>query len=222
MFVGVSKGAQTLGYSASGAVALFVLTVALWRLAQLLGYTFEAGSPIPKIAVEGESTNKKGRKKKSVLRSKASMLMFGCVLPLLGIGMHVLTEIFAFFCGRKIQRAVGQIGREFHELYADEVVRQTSRVDDSSAEKRGRQEFGDEEEEATDVVTNEIEGSGERRESQFDNNFDDVENQIGVIKEPVDGSVLRDRKERVALGSMQGILVGALVGELLRRRRARL
>jgi hypothetical protein len=89
MFVGVSKGAQTLGYSASGAVALFVLTVTLWRLAQLLGYTFEAGSPIPKIAVEGKSTNKKGRKEKSVLRSKASTLTFGCVLPLLGIGMHV-------------------------------------------------------------------------------------------------------------------------------------
>jgi hypothetical protein len=100
------------------------------------------------------------------------------------------------------------------------VVRQTSRVDDSSAEKRGRREFGDGEEEATDVATNGIVGSGERRESQVNNNIDDVENQIGVIEEPVDGSVFKGRKERVALGSMQGIFVGVLVGELLRRRRA--
>lgn len=221
MFVDVSKGAQTLGYSASGAAALFVLTVVLWRLTQFLGYIFGAGRSLAEIAVEEKSTYNKVRKRISVLRSKALTLIFGCTHPLLHVGKLVLTEIFAFFCGRKFQRAISQIAREFRELYADELARQTSRVDDFSAEKRGRRGDGDGEEEATGLATNRVVGSGKRQQSQVDHNIDDVENQIGVIGEPLDGSVFKGGEERDALGSMQGILVGVLVGELLRRRAQR-
>ncbi|KAF7513979.1 hypothetical protein GJ744_006593 [Endocarpon pusillum] len=174
MFVDVSKGAQTLGFSALGAIALFILTIVLIRFIGFWCSNFVAGRLMPEIDVKEKSSNKKGRKRKAGLISKA----FRSVFILLGtIGGGLVFGILSFFFARETVLTCIQIVDEFLESFAVELVPHVSGIVDSNAEKRGRRESGDGDEEATDVATDGVEGSGERRKSQVGHNIDDVENQ---------------------------------------------